>query len=121
VVVVLASNPVDVQGNTSGESERLEQVGDHLGRHYHSNKNVSGHAGIQSSRYVRSPIFSRVKGKWQTKYGLDEISMTARERAFQPEGISICLGVLDVNATAQTYLIQGRIRGSVSLDTPSFA
>lgn len=33
-------------------------------------------------RYVRSPIFSRVKGKWQTKYGLEEISMTARERAF---------------------------------------
>jgi hypothetical protein len=31
VVVVLASDPVNVQCDTSGEGERLEQVGDHLG------------------------------------------------------------------------------------------
>lgn len=31
VVVVLASDPVDVQGDAGGERERLKQVGDHLG------------------------------------------------------------------------------------------
>jgi len=30
--------------------------------------------------HVQSPTFSRVKGRWQTKNGRDEMSMTARAR-----------------------------------------
>lgn len=38
-------------------------------------------SGCKLGPDLQSPIFSRVKGKWHTKYGLDEISITARESA----------------------------------------
>jgi hypothetical protein len=60
-----------------------------------------------------------VKGKWQTKYGLDEISMTARERAFMRQRKVVSASLQIHNVTTTTYLIQGCIRRSVSLDTPS--
>jgi hypothetical protein len=77
VVVVLASNVVNVKCDSCGKGKGLKQMGNHLGRHYwFSLSNLM--AGID----IQSPIFSRVNGRLQTKYGLEEMSITARESAY---------------------------------------
>jgi hypothetical protein len=64
---------------------------------------------------LQSPIFSLVKGKCETKYGREEMSMTARARDY---GVNV--GFMYVTR-ALAYLVQGSICVAVSLDPPPFA